>query len=123
MSKIQTITTAGGEKLAVLPVSEYEALIDALDAAQAQIAAAAVARGEMETLAPDQVRALIDAATPLAFWRSKRRITQTDLAKAAGISQSYVAGLESGARKGDPALFLRLARALNVSMESLVVDE
>jgi predicted transcriptional regulator len=98
-------------------------LSDALDAAQAQVSAAAVARREMETLDADEVRALIEAATPLAFWRSKRRITQSDLAKSVGISQSYVAGLESGSRKGDPALFLRLERALNVPMESLVVEE
>jgi DNA-binding XRE family transcriptional regulator len=115
MNKIQTITTPTGEKMAILPLSDYEALLDAIDSAQALAEAGAVARGET---------ALIDAATPLAFWRVKRAMTQADLAKSVGISQSYVAGLESGARKGDPILYLRLARALRVPLEQLVfIDE
>jgi hypothetical protein len=35
MNKIQTITTPTGEKMAILPLSDYEALLDAVDAAQA----------------------------------------------------------------------------------------
>ena len=35
MRKIQTITTSAGKKMATLPSSDYEALIDAIDAAQA----------------------------------------------------------------------------------------
>jgi DNA-binding XRE family transcriptional regulator len=120
MNKIQTITTPTGEKMAILPLSDYEALLDAIDAAQALAEARAVARGETETLTSQETAALIDAATPLSFWRVKRAMTQTDLAKSVGISQSYVAGLESGARKGDPSLFLRLARALRVPLEQLI---
>jgi transcriptional regulator with XRE-family HTH domain len=37
-------------------------------------------------------------------------VALTDLATVAGISQSDVASLESGARNGDPALFFGLAR-------------
>ena len=39
---------------------------------------------------------------------------------AAGVTQSYIAALEAGARKGDPALFKRLAGALGARMEDLV---
>jgi DNA-binding XRE family transcriptional regulator len=90
---------------------------DALDAAEGVAASRAVARGEMETLTSEETAAFTDAATPLSFWRAKRGLTQTDLATAAGISQSYVASLESGTRKGDP---VRLARALNVPMEAII---
>jgi transcriptional regulator with XRE-family HTH domain len=48
---------------------------------------------------------------------------QDTLAQRVGISQSYLAGLEKGSRKGDPVLFLKLARTLNVPMEALVVEE
>ena len=124
MNKIQTITTPNGEKMAILPLSDYEALLDAIDSAQALAEAGSVARGETETLTSQETAALIDAATPLAFWRLKRAMTQADLAKSVGISQSYVASLEGGARKGDPTLFLRLARALRVPLEQLVfIDE
>lgn len=123
MTKVQTIVTPTGEKLAVLPLHELEAMKDALEAAEAQAAAAAAYRGEIETLTSEEAAALLDAATPLAFWRAKRGFTQSGLADAIGISQSYVASLEAGSRKGDPALFLRLAKALAVPMEALVEDE
>lgn len=102
-------------------LSNYEALIGAIDATQALAGAGAIARRELETLTSDEVSALIDATTPLAFWRVKRGHTQAELATAIGISQSYVAALESGVRKGDPELFLRLSQALNVPLEHLII--
>ncbi|MFZ4787940.1 MAG: helix-turn-helix transcriptional regulator, partial [Beijerinckiaceae bacterium] len=62
----------------------------------------------------------LQAATPLAFWRNKRMISQTQLAATVGVSQSYIANLEAGKRKGDPALFMKLARALSVRIEDLI---
>jgi DNA-binding XRE family transcriptional regulator len=123
MNKPQFIRTPSGENLVVLPEDEYEALLDAADAAHAREAMAAVARGEMPVVSSDELDTFLACATPLAFWRGKRGMTQAAMAKLAGISQSYVAGLESGSRKGDPALFLRLARALNVPMEALVAGD
>jgi len=123
MTRVQFIVTRLGERLAVLNEQDYEALLDAADALHAQTVMAAVARGELETFSSDEVDAFLDAATPLAFWRGKRKLTQAVLAQRIGISQSYLAGLEKGKRKGDPALFLRLARALDVPMEALVAED
>ena len=83
---------------------------------------AAIGRGEIELLTQDEVLRALDAATPLAFWRAKRGMTQKALGAAAGVGQSYVASLESGARKGDPVLFKRLASALRVRIEDLIAD-
>lgn len=115
-----TITTPGGEKLVLMPLAALNALYDELDAARANSTMAALARGEQELLTTEEVKAALLATTPLAFWRKKRGLTQTALAIAVGITQSYVAALEAGDRKGDPGLFLRLAHALNVRMEDLV---
>lgn len=122
MSRVQFIVSPSGEKLAVLPEHEYEALLDASNATEAAVALA-IARGDREMLSSAEVDAFLDAPTPLFFWRGKRMLTQAVLAQSVGISQSYLAGLEKGKRKGDPALFLRLARALNVPMEALVAEE
>ncbi len=122
MNKPQFIKSSSGETLVVLSEADYEALLDSADAAHAQRSMEAVRRGDMPVLAADEVDAFLAAPTPLAFWRNKRKLTQTNLAKRVGISQSYLAGLEKGSRKGDPALFLKLARALNVPMEALVVE-
>ena len=119
---LQTIHTPAGETLVVLPVAEYESLRDELDLLQHQAALSVLSNGNEELLSGDEVRLLASAATPLAFWRRKRGLTQAVLGEKAGIAQSYVAGLEAGDRKGDPALFLRLSKALGVRMEDLVAD-
>ena len=120
MNKPQFIRSSSGETLVVLPEDEYEALRDAAHAGQAM---EAVQRGQMPTLSSAEVDEFLRYATPLAFWRGKRKLTQAVLAQRVGISQSYLAGLEKGKRKGDPALFLRLARALDVPMEALVASD
>lgn len=117
------VTTPGGEELVLLPRAEFEAMRDALDAAEHRGAMARVAAGTLETLSAEEVAAALDEPTPLAFWRRKRGMTQGALATAAGIKQPYLSALEAGERKGDPALFLKLARALGTRMEDLVEED
>ncbi len=99
---------------------DFAAMEDALDAATHDRTMADIAAGRQEWLTSEEVDAALAEATPLAFWRKKRGMTQRALAAAVSISNSYLSGLEAGARKGDPALFLRLARALRVRMEDIV---
>lgn len=115
----QTIKTPRGETLVVLPLDEFEALRDAADHARAL---AALARGEEEKLSTEEALALTQAPTPIGFWRKRRGMTQVQLAKAVGVSQSYLAGLETGARKGDAALIKRLSSVLRLPMEELVSE-
>lgn len=96
---------------------------EALDAALHEATMAAVARGGQEWLTTEEIVAASAAPTPLAFWRAKRGLTQKQLSQAVGVSQSYVADLEAGRRKGDAALVKRLAHALRVRTEDLVADE
>jgi DNA-binding XRE family transcriptional regulator len=123
VNKPQFIKAPSGETLVVLSEEEYEALLDAADAAHARKAMAAVRRGAMPVLSSSEVDEALEHPTPLPFWRGRKKLTQAALAKRVGISQSYLAGLEKGKRKGDPALFLRLARALDVPMEALVAED
>ena len=120
---LQTIKTAAGETLVVLPLAEYEALCDAADAAQSARVMAAVRRGEEELLTAEEALAFVDAATPLAFWRRKRGLTQAALAGRAGISQSALAGMESGARIGTARVLKRVAEALGVRLDDLVIGD
>jgi DNA-binding XRE family transcriptional regulator len=122
MQAAQKITTPQGETLIILPLADYQALLDAADVAGAKAAMGAVARGEIELLTADEAMALVDAPTPLAFWRKKRGLTQAALAAATSISQNYLSGLESGTRKGDPLHFKKLAAALRLRMEDLVAE-
>lgn len=119
---VQIIKTPAGDELAVLPRAEYERLMDALEAREHAAAVAAVAAGTLETITDKEVSALLAAPTPLAFWRSKRGLTQRQLAKLMGISQSFFAEIEAGKKIGEPVLYKRAAEALGVPMDGLVVD-
>jgi DNA-binding XRE family transcriptional regulator len=119
----QIIKTPGGETLVLLPLKEFEALRDAADAANHKRAMDALARGEEERLTPQEALELAEAATPLAFWRRKRGLTQVDLAKRAEISQSALAGMESGARTGTVAVLKRVAAQLGMRIEDLVAGD
>ena len=63
---------------------------------------------------------LVEAETPLLFWRKHGGMTQTTLSKTSGISQSYLAALEGGTRAGTLKVWLKLSRALGVPIEALV---
>lgn len=99
--------------------AEYEALIDARDAA---LALRDLAAGRLATLSEAELDAYLAAATPLAFWRRHRGLTQAALAARAGISQAYLAQLERGRRTGDVRLHARLAHALGLRIDDLVAE-
>jgi len=47
-------------------------------------------------------------------------MTQQALAEAIGVSQAYIAQVESGVREGSPIMLRDIARALRVRIEDLV---
>jgi DNA-binding XRE family transcriptional regulator len=110
------VKTPAGEELVLIAKADFEAALAARTLAE-------IAHGRQEWLSAEEVAQALEAPTPLAFWRARRKLTQKALADACGVSQSYIADLEAGRRKGDAALTLRLARALRVRMEDLVADE
>jgi transcriptional regulator with XRE-family HTH domain len=50
-------------------------------------------------------------------------LTQQQLAAKAGISKPYLSQLESGKRRGGLGVLKKIAQALNISLEDLVVAE
>jgi ribosome-binding protein aMBF1 (putative translation factor) len=112
-----------GDDIVILSRKEYDRLLAAADedAVDAVIAKKAIARDE-ETLSEAEVDELLAARTPLAFWRKKRGLTQTDLAKAAGIAQGFLSEIESGLKTGDLTVLQRIAIALEISLLDLVPD-
>jgi ribosome-binding protein aMBF1 (putative translation factor) len=91
------------------------------DAADAAVAKKSIARNE-EILSEAELDELLAARTPLAFRRRKRGFTQTELAKAAEISQGFLSEIESGLKTGDVTVLQRIAVALEISLLELVPD-
>jgi ribosome-binding protein aMBF1 (putative translation factor) len=110
-----------GDDIVILSRKEYDRLLAAADedVIDAAIAKKAIARNE-ETLSEAEVDELLASRTPLAFWRKKRGLTQTDLAKAAGIAQGFLSEIESGLKTGDVTVLQRIAIALEISLLELV---
>jgi len=118
--------TPSGEAIVILPEAEFARLSDlAEEASDARTLAASLARleaGEEELPSGDDLDALRAASTPLAFWRGKRGISTTELARQANAPEKHLGAVERGESIGDVQLYRRLARALRVEIEDLVPD-
>jgi ribosome-binding protein aMBF1 (putative translation factor) len=73
------------------------------------------------SLSGEEARRLLDGESPVRVWRGKRGLTQRGLAAAAGVAPSYLADIENGRKPGSASALSRLARALGVSMDDLVM--
>lgn len=101
---VQVIMREGQPEYAVLPWSEYQALL------QAAAGRAGTAEG-----APREASSELAKLTQLSALREARSMSQEDLARTVGISPHYLALFESGERRPDGAIARALARALGVS--------
>jgi DNA-binding XRE family transcriptional regulator len=117
MTKPHIFRTPRGEELVLLPREEYE---DLCDAAVAATRVRELAEGREELLTSQEVEALLKAPTPLAFWRKKRGLTQTELARDVGVSQNFLSDVERGKAIGDVVLYAKLARSLGLMIDDLV---
>lgn len=63
-------------------------------------------------------------ARNLRTYRNLRKLSQSELAQAAGVSTKTVSNIEKGTHKHDPNLdtIRRLARALKIEVETLTKD-
>jgi DNA-binding XRE family transcriptional regulator len=123
MGKIQIIESPGGDRLAVVPLAEYERLqaaADMLEDVSAYDAAKrALAVGEEELVPQEIANRLIDGENPVRVWRDYRGLSGRALAEAVGISAAYLSQIESGQRDGSFDTMQRIAEALKVSLDDL----
>jgi DNA-binding XRE family transcriptional regulator len=118
------IVEIAGHKMAMLPVADYERLLE-LAENQADIAAAERAKqrrlaGEEEFVPFELVNAIIDGENALRVWRKYRGLTQGQLADAAKVRKSTVSEIENGKAQGKPALWRALADALKVTVDDIL---
>jgi DNA-binding XRE family transcriptional regulator len=115
---------AGGLEYAVLPRIALEALLgdaeDRGDIAAAHLVQARLAIGAEELLPAAFVDRMLLGEHPLKLWREHRGLTAAALAKAAGVSQSYLSELESGKKEGTVSTLQSLALVLRVSLEDIL---
>jgi DNA-binding XRE family transcriptional regulator len=117
---VQKITTPGGEVLVLMPLADYEALLDAADIASADRVKADIAAGRDELVPAEVVDRLLDGENPVTVWREHRGLTGRELARRAEVSAPYLSQIESGAKPGSTAALAKLARALGIQIDDLI---
>lgn len=125
--KPQIIKRDGKPEYAVIPYREYRQLVEDaemlanvkdFDAAQRALLAGG------EELVPAQVvDRLLDGENPVRVWREHRGISAADLAKACGVTAAAISQIESGKRTSSVAVLKKIARQLNVDLDSLTAAE
>jgi DNA-binding XRE family transcriptional regulator len=120
------IVEIAGQKMAMLPVADYERLLD-LAEDRVDVAAAVQAeerrrKGE-EYLPAALVDEILDGGSALRAWRKHRGLSQVELAAATGTYHSQLSDIEKGKRQGKPALWRALAKALNVSVDDILPED
>lgn len=124
IAKPQTLTTAGGERLIVLPEADYIRLIQAMednaDAASAIEFRRKLASGEEELLPASFVDRMLAGENLVRLWREYRGMTSSTLAEKAEVAQSYLSEIETGKKDGGVRTMKKLADALGVKLDDLI---
>jgi len=119
----QFITTASGERMAVIAENDYRRLIDSLeDALDGTVVASfheKLASGQEELIPAEFANRLIDGENPIKVWREYRKMTSRDLAAKADISPGFLSQIETGVRDGSFETIKKIAVALNVTLDDL----
>jgi transcriptional regulator with XRE-family HTH domain len=121
--------TPKGDEIVILSRAEYDALTtgrsdeDAADVAHANRILTELAEGSETLLTSKQADELLAAKTPLAFWRKHRGLTQEALSKLVGVAQGFISEIENGSKTGDVQTLAGVARALEISLDDLVIPK
>lgn len=116
MSEIQRVTL-DGKNYVLLSEDDFEDLIDGL---KAEAIMARIQAGE-ETWPAELVYELLETDSRIRTFRKYRGLTISELAEAAGISQPYLSEIENGKKTGAVDVLKRIATALKVDLDDLVV--
>lgn len=122
----QVIEKDGRPEWAVIPYDEYMSLLERAEAL-GDVEAFDRAKRELDDgrdeLVPGEVvDRLLAGENPVKVWREHRGLTQAGLADQADLSQSYVAMIERGERTGRIDALRKIAAALRVDLDDLVVE-
>jgi predicted transcriptional regulator len=106
----QIISQNGKPAFAVIPWSEYQALIHKQ-----------VESDESDVWFPNEVvKANVRGESLIKAWREYFKLTQAELAAKAGMKQSALARLEGGNARSRKTTLSKLAEAMGISVEQLI---
>ncbi|CDN53040.1 Putative transcriptional regulator with C-terminal CBS domains [Neorhizobium galegae bv. officinalis bv. officinalis str. HAMBI 1141] len=111
-------TVIDGKSYVLVPEDDFE---DMMDTIKANEILARIAAGE-ETWPAELVYELLETESRIRTFRNYRKMTVSELAEAAGISQPYLSEIETGKKTGSVDVLKRIAAVLKVDLDDLVLD-
>lgn len=118
MGDVQKLTI-DGKNYVILSEDDYEDLVDGI---RANAIMARVAAGE-EVWPYELVKELSTTDSRIRTYRNYRQMTVDDLAQAADIAPAELADIESRKTVGTVDTLTRIAAALRIDLDDLVVEE
>ena len=118
MGDVQKLTI-DGKNYVLLSEDDYEDLVDGM---RASAIMARIAAGE-EVWPYALVKELSNTDSRIRTYRTYRQMTIDALAQLAGLSPSDLTDIESGKTEGSVEALTRIAAALRIDLEDLVVEE
>ncbi|MGO6758815.1 helix-turn-helix domain-containing protein [Rhizobium ruizarguesonis] len=119
----QFITTATGDRLAVIPEAEYQRMLEALedhaDAEAVRVFNQRLADGEEELIPAEFANRIINGESAIRVWREFRAMTARELAEKAGISAEFLSQIEKGESDASFETIKKIATALEISVDDL----
>jgi DNA-binding XRE family transcriptional regulator len=121
---VQVINLNGQPEYAVLPYADYQRLleqaemledVEAYDNARADLAS-----GKEELIPSNVALSLVRGDNPIRVWREYRKLTQIQLAKEAGITDSFLSQIEAGKRKASVGVLSAIASALKLDVDDIL---
>ncbi len=123
MDKPSIITTPSGDRMAVLPLEDFERLVAAAEEHEDVLAYNEVKRrlasDEDELIPAEFVNRILDGENPVRVWREYRGMSAKDLAAQAEVSAPYLSQIENGQRDGTFETMKKIAKALGVTLDDL----
>ena len=126
MARVQIITTPNGERLAVLPAEDYEALVEAAgddtDPAEDEALAGEMRRLRAEGgegLPAGLFRRILAGESAIRVWREHRGLAPEVLAERIGVLPAALDGLEAGTAGASVDTLRAIARELGVTLDEI----
>ena len=121
---VQILERDGHPAFVVMPIEEYQRLLEALEDAHDVVAIEAFHRrlisGEEETLPISVLDQIWSGENPLRVLRKYRSLTLQQLGDACGVSNSHISQIESGKRSMSTRVLKKLAEALRIDVDLLL---
>ncbi len=121
---VQILEREGRPAFVVMPIEEYQRLLEALEDAHDVVAIETFHRrlisGEEETLPIRVVDRILSGENALRMVREHRNLTLQQLADACGVTNSHISQIENGKRSMSTKVLKKLAEVLRIDVELLL---